>query len=603
MDILKQAVTSAAAPVAESPADSGYERTRTLRNATILMVDDEPTTLDIVEIYLEDAGYGHLITTTDSSAAVDLIRNKRPDAVLLDIMMPKVDGFEILSRLRADPELKHTPVIVLSSSTDGVTKLRALELGATDMLSKPVDSSELILRLRNTLAAKAYLDRLANYDELTGLPNRRMFTERLQRALERVDRDGKTSAVVHIGLDRFRQVNEALGQRLGDVLLTMVANRLDQCVRGWDIISVPETSDIMVSGLSRVGGDEFSVLLTMIDTVDDVARAARRIQQSLAEPFRLRDEDLYITASAGVAVFPADGTDIETLQGNAAVALSHAKQLGRNNCQFFAEALNERSASRLMLESRLHKAIDNDELLLHFQPKVDVATGAIAGAEALVRWERPDEGLVSPGEFIPLAEESGLIVPIGDWVLEETCRALVRWRERGIDNLRVSINVSSRQFWSGDLLDKVSDALARYELPGSCLALEITETVLMQNPDMCSNVLVSLKYLGVTVSIDDFGTGYSSLSYLRRFPLDELKVDRAFIKDLPADKDGIAIVSAVVAMAHALSLKVVAEGVETEEQLEFLKTRQCNQYQGFYFSRPLPENDFVALVDKSAGND
>ena len=598
MDNLKQAVMPVSPADTGSPADGRYEKTRTLRNATILMVDDEPTTLDIVEIYLEDAGYSRLISTTDSSSAIDLIRQKRPDAVLLDIMMPKVDGFEILSRLRADPELKHMPVIVLSSSTDGATKLRALELGASDMLSKPVDSSELVLRLRNTLAAKAYLDRLANYDELTGLPNRRMFTDRLQRALERVDRDGKTSAVVHIGLDRFRQVNEALGQRLGDVLLTMVASRLDQCVRGWDIISVPEVSDVMVSGLSRIGGDEFSVLLTMIDKVDDVARAARRIQHSLADPFRLRDEDLYITASVGVAVFPNDGTDIETLQGNAAVALSHAKQLGRNNCQFFAEELNKRSASRLVLESRLHKAIDNNELMLHYQPKVDLETGAIAGAEALVRWERPGQGLVSPGEFIPLAEETGLIVPIGDWVLDEACQALARWRERGIDNLRVSVNVSSRQFWNGDLLDKVSDALSRYGLPGSSLSLEITETVLMKNPEVCASVLVSLKYLGVTVSIDDFGTGYSSLSYLRRFPLDELKVDRAFIKDLPGDKDGLAIVSAVVAMAHALSLKVVAEGVETEEQLEFLKTRQCNQYQGFFFSRPLPENDFLTLVDE-----
>jgi len=349
-------------------------------------------------------------------------------------------------------------------------------------------------------------------------------------------------------------------------------------------------------GLSRIGGDEFTSLLHGIDTIEGVASAVRRIRGALAEPFGLKGEEVFVTASIGVAIFPDDGEDVDTLLKHADIALSHAKQSGRNVCQFYSAEINARSVQRLSLENRLHTAIDRDELILHYQPKVDTLTGRVIGAEALLRWQHADLGLVPPGEFIPIAEETGLIVSIGDWVLREACRQAAAWRAAGLGSIRIAVNVASQQFRVNALVKTIREALEQHDLDGDALALELTESALMEKPKACIAALEELKGLGLRLSIDDFGTGYSSLSYLRRFPLDELKIDRSFVMDIPASVDDAAIVAAIISMAHSLSLSVVAEGVETVDQLSFLRGLGCDECQGFLFSRAVPADSFADLL-------
>ena len=569
--------------------NTGLDLRPVMSDARIMMVDDEPTTIDVVQMYLEDAGYGRFITTVDSSQALETMVETLPDVILLDLMMPDVDGFEILNSMRDEPVLCHLPVIVLTSSTDSTTKLKALELGASDFLAKPVDPSELILRVRNTLAAKAYQDRLTFFDTLTGLPNRRMFLDRLDRLLERSRRNQNKSAVLHLNLDRFKQINDTLGQQVGDSLLNAVAERIESSVRSSDLVAA---SDHLGIPLARIGGDEFTVVLADVGHLDSVTRVATRIQDSLTQPFFVKGEELFATVSTGIAVFPDDGADKETLLKHCGVALSHAKATGKNNYQFYSKEMNARASERLNLENQLRKALDRDELQLFYQPKVDVQTNQLAGAEALLRWQHPQLGLVSPDQFIPIAEETGLIVPIGEWIAHTACTQCRSWRSIGQNPLRVSVNVSGRQFNSEGLVETIRHALATSQLPGESLVLEITESVIMSNPLQTIKTLESLKALGLAISIDDFGTGYSSLSYLKQFPLDELKIDRSFVTDVCSDSRDAAIVKSVIAMAKGLGLKVVAEGVENQAQKEFLLHQGCDEYQGFLFGKPIPASEF-----------
>ena len=555
-----------------------------LKNATIMMVDDEETTLDVIEMFLQGEGYTHFVTTTDSTKALDLFAKNSPDVLLLDLVMPEVGGIEILEAIRADEALKHTPVIILTSSTDPQTKLAALELGATDFLAKPVDSSELALRLRNTLSAKEYQDRLAYYDALTSLPNRRLFLERLDRALRRSGAASQKCTILHIGLDRFKQINDTLGHSVGDALLKAVADRLQSCVR---------------EPVSRVGGDEFALLLPRVTDADGGAQVARRVLSSLTEPFCVGDHELFVTCSVGIALFPNDGGEVDTLLKHANVALSHAKRAGQSPIQFYRRSLNAKSEDRLSLESQLRKALDGDELLLHYQPKVDIKSGRIVGAEALLRWEHPKLGLLLPDKFIPIAEESDLIGSLSDWALREACRQSMEWIGRGFRPMSLAVNVSSRQFDASRLIETIRGALKESGLDGKFLVLELTESQLMENPQKTSYVLRELKRMGVKLSIDDFGTGYSSLTYLKRFPLHELKIDRSFISGIPGSAEDAAIVSAIIGLSHALGLSVVAEGVETTEQLEFLKEGGCDVYQGFLFAKPSPPSDWERVFERA----
>ena len=566
-----------------------------VRAATIMMVDDEPTTIDVLEMFLQGEGYENFVRLTDSRLALEAISEQRPDVLLLDLKMPHVGGLEILQAMRDDEELRHIPVIILTSSTDAETKLQALEFGATDFLGKPVDPSELALRLRNTLEAKAYRDRIAYFDAPTGLPNRRLFMERLKPALRRAGEASAKCALLRIEIDRFRQIRDTLGQSVGDALLRASGERLEKCLDPADP-TLPDECTAQL--LSRVGGSEFVLALVGVGSAAHAAAFAKRALSVLAEPIWVDGQELFASASAGIGLFPDDGDSGERLMEQTGIATQHALRSGGNSYQFYNASLNAQSLERLGLETRLRRALERDELSLVYQPKVDVQSGRIVGAEALMRWQHPELGNVSPERFIPIAEETGLIGALGRWALVTACRQNDAWRRAGHPPIKVAVNVSSRQFRAGNVLEMIR-SLVSSGLDSSQLVLELTESAIMENPNETSATLRAIKELGVTISVDDFGTGYSSLSYLKRLPLDELKIDRSFVQGIPGDEDDVAIVTAVIMMAHSLGLRVVAEGVETPEQLALLRERGCDVYQGYLCSRPAAPEAWPALFARA----
>ncbi len=580
---------ASSASLADSSLADGAYHDASLLDATIMLIDDEPTTLDILQALLEDAGYRHFITTSQSNQAMELIGNQNPDVILTDLNMPEVSGFDILKVIRAHVRHQHIPVIVLTSADDATTKLQALQLGATDFLAKPVDPSELALRLRNTLAAKAHQDRLTNYDLLTGLPNRRMLMSRLDRALQRAKRDIKIGAILHVSLDRFKQINDMLGHTTGDVLLKAIAQRLEQALQGrqGQIHAKPF--------LSRLGGAEFNVLLPEISGPMHADQLSRHILKALSEPFHMDNHDLVVTACIGIAVFPTDGEEIDTLIKHVDLATNHTKQNGSNTYAFFSNDMNAKAVERLSLESQLRKALERGELQLYYQPQIEVKTGRIRGSEALLYWQHPELGLLPPDQFLPLAEEMGLIATLGEWALQTACEH-IKACQVSSPSLNLSINVSSLQLHDRNFKRMVYRALAQSRLAPQYLTLEFTEGMLMQNASEHMDALQQMKRRGVRMAIDHFGKGYSSLIHLEQFPLDELKIDHAFLKAIQTGTDDAPIVTAIIAMAHSLGLTTVVDGVDTERQLAFIRDRGCDAYQGDCFSPPVPAETFTALL-------
>jgi diguanylate cyclase (GGDEF)-like protein len=416
---------------------------------------------------------------------------------------------------------------------------------------------------------------IAFHDDLTSLPNRLMLNQCLDRALSRHRRTGSTLAILFMDVDRFKVINDSLGHEIGDVLLRQLADRLRAQLREGDTIA-------------RMGGDEFVVIVENRDNLDDISACARRLVADLSEPYLLGKKDCHVTLSIGISIFPSDGSDSKALLKAADVAMYRAKELGRNNFQYYLPSMNVHTLERLDLESDLGHALERGEFLLHYQPQVDIASGLITGTEALLRWQHPVRGLVPPLDFISLAEETGLIVPIGEWVLATACAQNKLWQDMGFVKLGVAVNLSARQFSDSMLLANLTRIIRASGLDPSSLELEITESVVMSHGECAVGVLEQLKSIGVHIAIDDFGTGHSSLGYLKRFPIDTLKVDRSFIKDIPADSGDRKIAQAIIAMAHALRLKVVAEGVENAEQLKFLRDQHCDAAQGYFLFRPLP---------------
>ena len=431
--------------------------------------------------------------------------------------------------------------------------------------------------------AEERLQHLAQYDALTGLPNRALLADRFLQAVLRAGRNHTLVGVMLVDLDRFKQINDTLGHTTGDGLLREVTARLQQCLRDCDT-------------LSRQGGDEFAILLPDLATHDDVAWMAQRMLESVAEPYRLGDHELHASCSIGISLYPRDGQNPEVLLRNADIALYRAKDMGRNNYQFYLSGATMLSRERLNIENSLRHAVNRQELELYYQPKWDFRTGAIRSVEALIRWNHRELGLLPPVRFIPIAEDSGLILSVGEWVLRTAVCQVGQLHRDGFAGLRVAVNLSARQFRQADLADLVQGVLAESAFEPNCLELELTESILMNPTDDNLATLKAFKALGVRVAIDDFGTGYSSLGYLQRFPLDVLKIDRAFITDLPASTSSVAIVEAILTLAHGLGLEVVAEGVETVEQLAFLRDHGCDEGQGYYFGRPLPLAEFKALL-------
>lgn len=433
--------------------------------------------------------------------------------------------------------------------------------------------------------------RLAHYDTLTGLPNRVLFQERLKQHLSQARRRNELGAMLMLGLDRFKVANDTLGQAVGDRLLQQVAQRLTESLRESDTVA-------------RVSGDEFGIVLDCLTSGEAARLIAQKILDTLARPFCIDGYELFVTASVGVSLYPSDGEDEATLVKSASAAMVRAKEAGRNNFQFYTAAMNTHTMQRLEMENGLRRAAERQEFLLHYQPKVDLASGEITGFEALLRWQRPANHngrpsparLVSPAEFVPLLEETGLIVPVGEWIIDAACAQIAAWRRAGIEPRPIAINLSARQFNDRNLAQTIKRALEVHFVESYLLELEITESSLMHNTEQAIATLRYLKSLGLNISIDDFGTGYSSLSYLKRFPLDAIKVDRSFVRDIPGDADDAAITHAIISMAHSLGLKVIAEGVETEAQLSFLASHGCEQMQGYYFSRPLPADDCSVML-------
>jgi diguanylate cyclase (GGDEF)-like protein/PAS domain S-box-containing protein len=697
-----------------------------------LVVDDDVAMRLLIRQTLERLGFA-CHEADNGIAALERFDQIAPDIVLLDVVMPGMNGYALCSELRRRPTGAFVPILMLTGLDDPDSINRAYEVGATDFISKPInwgilghriryilranqafsdleknreslenaqriahlgswewelprdtvrwsdetyrilgvapggvapslsaflyhvhpddrhaiqesmrrllkmrefvgqvvrirrhdgsvrhaqlqgvrhlDSAGSVTRLSGTIQdvteikqAEERIRHLAYYDGITGLPNRQFFIERLQQALVHAKRYQRLLGLLSLDLDQFKRINDTLGHSAGNELLLSVSQRLSDAVRAPDTFAHDgkETAfgrDVG-STVARLGGDEFSLLITELTHYHDAAKVARRLLEELRKPFRVAKQEVFVSVSVGLALYPLDGDDAETLIKNAGAAMHFAKDQGRDNYQFYSRAMNATALEKLSMEAQLRKALERDELLLHYQPKIRPKTGEIVGLEALIRWKHPELGLVPPAQFIPLAEETGLIVPIGEWVLLNACRQNQDWQRLGYPPVHVAVNIASLHFRQGTLGQSVATALQKSGLHPSWLELEVTESMLMDSAETTLATLSTLKGMGVRLAIDDFGTGYSSLSYLKRFPLDALKIDRSFVKDLPRDAEDAAIAKAIIAMAHSLKLEVVAEGVETAEQLAFLQQHGCDLVQGFLFGKPVAA---AALHDLLSG--
>jgi diguanylate cyclase (GGDEF)-like protein len=461
-----------------------------------------------------------------------------------------------------------------------------IEDSAAPIHDREGKATGMVIVFRDVSVARAMALQIAHsaeHDFLTGLPNRMLLSDRIGQAIVLAPRHRKFVAVLFLDLDGFKHINDSLGHPVGDKLLQSVAKRLVDCVRASDTVS-------------RQGGDEFVVLLSEVEQLEDGAITARRMLQAVAQSHSIDQHDLHVTASIGVSVYPADGLDADTLVKNADTAMYQAKENGRQSFQFFKPAMNARAVERQSIEEGLRRALERREFTLHYQPKIDLMTGAISGAEALIRWIHPTRGLISPADFIPVAEDCGLILPIGAWVLREACTQARTWMDAGLPVMSMAVNVSAMEFRDENFLDSLVAILGETGLDARSLELELTESVLMKHAASTALILQTLRERGMRVAIDDFGTGYSSLSYLRKFPVDAVKIDQSFVRQISTDGDDTTIVKAVIGMARGLKLRVIAEGVETPEQLAFLRAYRCDEAQGYYFSRPVLPQQFAALL-------
>lgn len=559
------------------------------RNAKILVVDDQETVRFLATAVLRQVGYD-VEEASGGSEAMASIERSPPDLVLLDVVMPDMDGYDVCEMIRARSGTRHLPILIMTGLDDEKSITRAFDVGATDFIGKPLQRSILANRVRYILRAQSSeqkIQQLAYFDSLTGLSNRESFKERLNYTVASAKRHDRIFGLLYLDLDDFKRVNDTLGHTVGDLLLQVVATRLRDCTRKTDSLTraYAESDGSLVA---RLGGDEFIILLDEINQNEAAATVATRVLSSLSETFSLGENEVCITASIGIALFPEDAGDGETLLKHADSAMYYAKRSGKHNYSFYDESMNTSARRRLELGAYLQHGLERDEFALEYQPQLNVITGHICGIEALLRWKNKDLGVVSPAEFIPLAEESGAILKIGEWVLRTACSEAKRWQDKGLAVGRIGVNISVLQFADVGFVDLIADVLRDTGLDPHMLELEITESLLVKDVSEAISSLTALKALGVQIAIDDFGTGYSSLSYLKRFPIDRLKVDQAFVREITTDPNDAAIATAVIAMALKMGMNVIAEGVETEAQLNFLRNEGCHEIQGYFWSRPLP---------------
>jgi diguanylate cyclase len=550
------------------------------------------------------------------------LRAQPVDCVVLDVVMPGMSGFDVCTAMRATVESRHVPILLQTSLDDMESVQRAYTAGATDFSSKGINPMLLAERVKFLVRAKQTQDQLrdseakvrhlAYFDTLTGLPNRQRLLQILEQQVAWAEPRQRGLAVLALDIDNFSRINDTQGGAVGDGLLQEIANRLQLCLRDQraQVEDDPgtEKSDIN-DWVARTGGDEFSLALPGIATADSALAVARRVQVALSRPFVYAQQEIPISASMGVSLFPADAASAEALLKNADAAMRHAKKNGHNALEFFKKSISTRAAKHLSMEADLRKALDRGEFKLNYQPRLCTFELRVEAVEALLRWWHPTRGLVSPDEFIPLAEQTGLIVDIGDWVLREACAQARRWRDSGAVSWQVAVNVSGVQFRDGSLVERVARAIDAAGIDSRMIELEFTEGALIEYSAVVSKAVKALKTLGVATALDDFGTGYSSLSYLRHFPIDTLKIDRAFVRDIVSKTGNAPLVDAIIAMAKSLGLATVAEGVETDAQWQYLKSLEASQVQGFLYCRPLPPDELdrwhaewqLAALERSAG--
>jgi len=572
----------------------------------ILLADDEPDFRRSLQLILKQWGY-NVDTVSDGQEALQILLDDPPEVALLDWVMPHLSGLEICRQFRARAGSQSPYLILLSGRSRTEDIVAGLDAGADDYVTKPVDFLELRARLQvgfrmvklqrelgrrateleqslaevHQLQAVAEESRkrehfLAFHDSLTGLPNRQLFFDRLSQDIAQSRRSGQLVAVMLLDLDGFKAINDNVGHAGGDQVLQITGDRLQSCLRESDTVA-------------RLGGDEFAILARGLTNVGDVVQIAEKVLHSLAEPLVIEHQQCQIGASIGISLFPSDGEQVEVLVKRADFAMYRAKRLGKNRFMLYDLAMDARLHGHVSLENDLRSALGRSDFVMHYQPQVNMATGAYTGVEALLRWQHETTGLISPEKFIPLAEETGLIIPIGAWALRTACRHHAAWKcSHGPGpHLRMAVNLSARQFRGVHLVETVAEILEETRFDPQCLELEITESVAMQNLDHSIATMVRLKDMGVRLAVDDFGTGYSSLSYLKRFPIDLLKIDRSFVNGVLGDQDDAAITEAIISLAHSLKLGVIAEGVETKEQWEFLRNLECDEAQGFLLSPPV----------------
>ena len=562
----------------------------------VLLVEDNEGDARLIEEMLAEASATQfeIVQKPRLSGALQYIDEHKVDVVLLDLSLPDSHGFDTFLGMQQRAE--ETPIILLTGLDDEKLAVSALKQGAQDYLVKSKLDVNLMVRaikyaierhqlLRQMEKARGIEQFLAYHDVLTNLPNRLLFHDRLQQALAHAKRYSGNLAIFFLDLDGFKGVNDTLGHALGDRLLQDVANRLLATTRESDTIA-------------RLGGDEFVILLKGVGHIEDVHKVGRKIRNEISRPFLIDGHSIDLTASIGVSMYPDDGTDMESLMKKADFAMYRAKEEGKNKFELFDISRDYRSCHDATLLEQLQMALRKEELTLYFQPQVDLRSGRMVGCEALVRWQHPVLGLIPPADFVGHAEESGLIVPFGEWVIATACRLNKKWQELGLLHIPVSVNLSARQFREIGIVDTIEQALHDTGLSARYLMLEITETSAMKDVDYTIAMLESLKQMGVQIALDDFGTGYSSLSYLKRLPIDLLKIDKSFVVGVPGDAEDASIISAIVGLAHNLGMQVVAEGVEKKDQLHFLRSINCDQMQGYFFSTPLPAQEFISLLER-----
>lgn len=580
--------------------------------ATLLIVDDDVNVCQVLEASLQSQGY-LTVTARSGEEALVKVAHQAPDLILLDIMMPGLNGYEVARKLKSNSSTAPIPIIMLSGLEDLGARILGLEAGAEDFLNKPVGSDELWLRVRNLLRLKAFGDyqsdqslllgaqhgdqerarlaqeseqqrlQLAHYDTLTGLPNRNLFYTTLHMGLKQAELRGWHLAVVTISLNDYKPVSEAWGPLKADQMLVELSHRLINC------LNVSDT-------LGRMDGEEFAMILIIREGQPDAQQMVDRIREALREPFDVPGHNVPMTASLGIALFPNDGADAHHLVKQANTALSRAKEVGRDTYRFYTPQMNVEALARQELENTLRAAVYKQAFELFYQPKIGLADGLICGVEALLRWNRPGVAPISPALFVPVLESLGLISKVGRWVIDTACRQIADWQRSGLGQVPVAVNVSALQLADHDLILEIERSLKEHQVEAQWLELELTESSLMVSTPHTIASLLALRDIGVKISIDDFGTGYSSLAYLSRFPIDKLKIDIAFIKMVTENPQDAAIARTIIELAHSLDLQVIAEGVETREQLEFLTDNRCDQVQGFLFCRPLPAQELERLL-------